>query len=323
MRRLLNPDAENGISADPPPVAKPRKQQQETSIFVKPAPKPKKAAVNAPPPPPPMLQLHSSSASQSPVGSDHYHAQTDQQQRSNSIVSADEASRRESITSVSSFTPESRKRLATSEPPAEEPPAKRARVRSYAERPIWARLARTNPRYDTTITYGSSGRDRMVANGASAQGPPRQHLQPKPNGVQSTAGNHVNSGESRAPGMAPPTSAENGGLAPWMQDPPLDNDLIISRQIFGQWEKSVCWNQPFGDLEKAVADWFYVQLKALEDVDNSAECVIEIEAKIGRIMQKNGDERIRLPVKSATVLEEAWTRKETKFESQMEEVCSL
>ena len=312
MRRLLNPDADNGISQDPPPVAKPRKQQ-ETSIFVKPAPKPKKTAAIAPPPLP--MQLHSSSASQSPVGSDLYVAQIDQHRRSDSTVSVEEASRRESLTSVSSITPDSRKRLATSEPPTEEPPSKRARVRPNAERPIWALLARTNPRFETAGAYASSSRNHVSANRGGVPGPPKQ--------VESTAGSYGDSRDVCTLGMAPTPPGDNASRSPWLQEPPLDNDLIISRQIFGQWEKSVCWNQPFGDLEKAVADWFYVQLKALEDVDNPAECVIEIEAKIGRIMQKNGNERIRLPVKSATVLEEAWTRKETKFESQMEEVCSL
>ncbi|EMC94805.1 hypothetical protein BAUCODRAFT_54011, partial [Baudoinia panamericana UAMH 10762] len=45
---------------------------------------------------------------------------------------------------------------------------------------------------------------------------------------------------------------------------------------------------------------------------------IEIEAKIGRILRKDSDERIVLPVMTPTVLEKVWAEKQTRFESQMD-----
>ncbi|KAK5129988.1 hypothetical protein LTR08_002581 [Meristemomyces frigidus] len=320
MRRLLNPDADNGANganAVAPPVVSvvpavamvKQRRPQETSIFTKPSPKPRKPAVAAPAPPP--IQQQSSSASLSSTGSAPPVAQADQHRRSGSTSSVEEVMVRESPAA----TPESRKRPATSEPPTEEAPAaKRGKTRKYAERPIWARLAWTNPKSDARLT-GANG-----ASQSRTQAAPNQHqLQqqpPKPNGVQMPGPQHVSPQQNGHPPQPP---GGNVNLKPWLQDPPLDNDLILSRQIFGQWENSVCWNQPFGDMEKAVADWIYIHLKALEDVDNPKECVIEIEAKIGKIITKNTDERIRMPVTTAAVLDEGWMKKEARFESQMDE----
>ncbi|KAI7602307.1 hypothetical protein KC343_g14894, partial [Hortaea werneckii] len=46
---------------------------------------------------------------------------------------------------------------------------------------------------------------------------------------------------------------------------------------------------------------------------------IEIEAKIGKLIDKRQDVRIKLPISTATIVEETWLRENARFESQMDE----
>ncbi|KAK4545554.1 hypothetical protein LTR36_002904 [Oleoguttula mirabilis] len=306
MNHLLTP-AHSVVSMDGAgdgtlPQAKQRKQQ-ENSIFMKPSPKPKKPAV-APAPPP--SERRSTPEHRPGAAETVAVTRADQHQQLHNDAPA-HAVVKEPSAPKATRAPESKKRPAESALPAEGPPAKRGRTQKFTERPIWARLARTNPNFNAQLNGAPQGRPQQPpkANGVLAVTPApaqQQHqMPPQPNGHLPRAG------------------GSNTEAQPWMQNPPLDNDLIDARQLFGQWEKSIRWQQPHVDIEKAVMDWLYMQLKDLHDVDDPAECVIEIEAKIGRIIGKDDGVRVQLPVLSATVLEERWAKQKTRFESQMEE----
>ncbi|KAK5126544.1 hypothetical protein LTR85_009478 [Meristemomyces frigidus] len=314
MNHLLTPATSVGSmdgAGDGAPLQAKQRKQQESSIFMKPSPKPKKPAV-APAPPP--SELRSTPEDRSGAADTLAVAQAGQQ-RAHNDAPAEKVLKEPSVPAFA-HAPESKKRPAESQPPTEEPPAKRGKTRKYIERPIWARLTKTNPNYN----------EQNGVNGVAQSRPqqaPRQQQPSRPNGVPvgatASAPQHQQL-PSQTNGHLPPQPAGgNGEAQPWLQNPPLDNDLIEARQIFGQWEKSIRWQQPHLDMQNAVSDWLYTQMSTLKEASNPAECVVEIEAKIGRIMARNGEGRIKFPVKSASVLDEAWVKREARFESQMEE----
>lgn len=137
---------------------------------------------------------------------------------------------------------------------------------------------------------------------------------PPPRGVQE---NGV--AASQPNGTAIPAQA-NGDVAPWQRDPPLDDDLIHARRVLGRWEKSFRWNVPNPAFNRAVADWLYAQLKANDDIGTDPrEGVIEIEAKIGTLIDEGTGRRCELPVQNCCVINPAAARR-LRFESEMNEV---
>ena len=74
------------------------------------------------------------------------------------------------------------------------------------------------------------------------------------------------------------------------------------------------------EMLKQVIDWLYVQLNNIQDVPDSPEEVeVEIEAKIGKIVNVGNGERIMMPITSPTILNQMWaTGDNIRFESQME-----
>lgn len=107
-----------------------------------------------------------------------------------------------------------------------------------------------------------------------------------------------------------------------LHDGPLDNDLIRARRILDPgWERSMDGNVPITSLVKQVMDWLYVSLDTNADIGlDPREGAIEIEAKIGTLIDKDTGDRMSLPITSATVLE---TRSNGtyQFESQMLEAA--
>ena len=167
---------------------------------------------------------------------------------------------------------------------------------------MWATLSNRNPRHISSNSQSNANlRASQPAAGNIANLAPTQrangHL-----GVQQANGTAVS-------------------LPPWRQDPPLDGDLIHARSILGQWEKSFKWNTPIPSMVAATQDWLFSNLEACADIGNDPrEGAIEIEAKIGTLVNQGGDgTRCSLPVMSATVIHPAANRN-YRFESQMETV---
>ncbi|KAL9078723.1 MAG: hypothetical protein Q9157_002368 [Trypethelium eluteriae] len=174
-----------------------------------------------------------------------------------------------------------------------QPSHKRTR---YNEPPIWARRSH--------ITAHIRGQ-------RSAQGPKQERSNTR---LQS---------RSVTPMVAKsPANGEINGVRP--QAAGLDFEETNDGPL-GYWERSITSVEPYNDLTRIVTDFIYSELgqwpeTAVSDVGGnvSPNGQIEIEAKLGTLVDKGSNERIRLPVVSAVILD-LEARKQIAFESFMTE----
>ena len=136
---------------------------------------------------------------------------------------------------------------------------------------------------------------------------------------------------SQTPGQANGVSnannhipAVNGVRMPVAQ-PPLANNGPL-----GPWEPSILNIIPSEELTRVVSDWLFEHVVLREDVgvgpaggaaDQGA--VLEIEAKIGQLMDKNTNDRIRIPVLNECVVSHTDPNLKIAFKSSMTEGSSL
>jgi hypothetical protein len=100
-------------------------------------------------------------------------------------------------------------------------------------------------------------------------------------------------------------------------------DLIEASQVLGKWEKTFRWNTPYPDVLKTVYDWLWQNLEQLGDVGTDpGEGTVEIEAKIGWLIDNNTDERLRLPVATMCVIQPDYGNRYS-FRSEMKLVSAL
>jgi hypothetical protein len=164
----------------------------------------------------------------------------------------------------------------------QQPPRKRSR---YTEPPIWARS--------------------VLGRSKSTFGPTQIHS--KMNGKQA----------SFAPQTAPPpfVKAETNGhhipLPASQQDDPS--------RLLGPWEKSITGKKPFEQITKIVADWLFLNVVSRGDDGELASrgVEIEIEAKLGQLIDRETHERYFVPVQSECVLRD---NPRVTFKSSMTEV---
>lgn len=173
-------------------------------------------------------------------------------------------------------------RVLSHSPP--QPPKKRIR---YTEPPIWAQSVRNK---------ALANRSPIKVNGKqpSAVAPP--HNVPTP-AVRETNGNHQPSPVVVRPGPS---------------DPPHASHLL------GPWEESITGKKPFEQMTKLVADFLYMNVVDREDIGelSSRGIEVEIEAKLGQIIDKETNERLRLPVMSECLLQD---NQRAAFRSSMTE----
>ena len=177
------------------------------------------------------------------------------------------------------YPPSSLKRSAT-EVSGQQPPLKQRKTmtRKYSQRPPWAQLSKHNPRFQQQGPVPNGGLSRQT--------PQHQTPAPQSNGQAMTNGNVLD------------------GREPWNYHPPLDMDLIEASAILGKWEKTFRWNTPFPAMLRAVYDWLWQNLEQLGDVGMDAkEGTVEIEGKIGWLIDNNTDERLKLPVMTMCVMQ--------------------
>ncbi|KAF2858737.1 mRNA triphosphatase CET1 [Piedraia hortae CBS 480.64] len=190
----------------------------------------------------------------------------------------------------------SKKRAAEPSIEAQERPAKRGKSRKYHQRPAWARLAKTNPKYRPGING-----DTAASEESPQMPPPRQR-------DRLSNGPNVHP----MPGRYHPDQ-------PWLDNPPLDWDIIHARQIFGNWEKSIKWNTAYPDLDREVTDWLSFHLSNFNGIGyDPTQGAIEIEAKLGHLIDRGTNERIQFPVRNMTVLEQMWFESD-RFECRLTE----
>jgi polynucleotide 5'-triphosphatase len=181
--------------------------------------------------------------------------------------------------------------LITSSP--QQPARKRIR---YTEPPIWAQSVRNKGSFP-----GAGNRVLSKVNGKQ----PAPQLQPQktpPPLVKSETNGH----------QQMPVAVNRPG-------PQLDVGVDDPSVLLGPWERSIAGNKPHDAIAKAVADWLYEHVVCRQDIGelSSRGVEVEIEAKLGQLVDKDHGVRYQLPVKTEVVLPET---NRIGFRSSMSEV---
>lgn len=100
--------------------------------------------------------------------------------------------------------------------------------------------------------------------------------------------------------------------------PSAPNDPSV---LLGPWEKNIGDVQTHDAIAKEVADWLFRHVVSRRDIGEltSRGVEIEIEAKLGQLIDKDTGVRYHLPIKTEAVLSET---NRIGFRSSMTEVCS-
>ena len=176
---------------------------------------------------------------------------------------------------------------------------KKQKPRRWKEIPIWAQSVQRN------------NRPRI---GNSARPAPRQ----VPNELPFTHSNHQSNGMQGPSGHS---DQANGVHVPVAQ-PVLPNTGPL-----GPWEPSFLNIIPAEELVRIVSDWLFQNVVQRDDVGvgpagggTDGGAVLEIEAKIGQLIDKNTNDRIRLPVLNECVVSHTDPNMRIAFKSSMTEV---
>lgn len=108
---------------------------------------------------------------------------------------------------------------------------------------------------------------------------------------------------------------------------PVAQPVHPNKGPLGQWEPSILNHIPSEDLVKVVSDFLFEQVVLKDDIGVGAAggtasqgAVLEVEAKIGRLIDRNTNDRLRLPVMSECVVSHSDPNLRIQFESSMTEV---
>ncbi|KUJ09572.1 mRNA triphosphatase CET1 [Mollisia scopiformis] len=156
------------------------------------------------------------------------------------------------------------------------PPKKRIR---YTEPPIWARSVRSK------APLSMSTKTNLKANGKLPLGIYPANQGPPPIKTEMNGNNQL--------------------PAPSIRVAPLPNTVKEDPSvILGPWEQSITNTRPQDDISKLVADFLYSHVVSRNDLGELASrgVDIEIEAKLGQIIDKDTNERYILPIDSECVL---------------------
>ena len=94
---------------------------------------------------------------------------------------------------------------------------------------------------------------------------------------------------------------------------------------FGPWEPSIIGSEPYEEVSRQVADFLFHNVVLQNDpalVNGGPDGpIIEIEAKIGHLIDKNTNDRLALPIRSETVFNHNDPSFRVQFRSSMSDVC--
>ncbi|THZ86599.1 mRNA triphosphatase CET1 [Aureobasidium pullulans] len=200
------------------------------------------------------------------------------------------------------------KRPAESEPDA--PLLIKKTKKRYAEPPVWARYAPSNPRYNAEVER--------------ALGPPpdpTQARRPSPRPALQVVTPQQNSQFTPQPQQQPPALAQPNGHGP----PPTVNGhgpaTAAMHPYLGPWESCIRGNihQPdafLTQIEKYLFDEMLIRPDV--GVGDATSGALEIEAKLGTLIDRNTEQRVQLPVLTPVVLDRNMSTR-LRFESMMTE----
>ena len=96
----------------------------------------------------------------------------------------------------------------------------------------------------------------------------------------------------------------------------------------GPWERNILNMTPSDELTKLIADFLFTEVVARTDIGvapiggaSGPGAVVEIEAKIGQLIDKNTNDRLRLPVMTESIVSKDDPNIRIVFKSSMTEVC--
>ena len=172
----------------------------------------------------------------------------------------------------------------------------------------------------------------------------RRHEEPPIYARKASRGNHVQPGKRMNMNKIPPPKPDIPD-APVRTTTPLPTipkpNSTLSNEVklpmsqpnfaddgpLGPWESSILGLQPSEELTRVVSDFIWRQVV---ERDESGEppsatgpghgAVFEIEAKLGQLLDKNTNDRLRLPVKTECVLDKDDPHLRIAFKSSMTEV---
>jgi polynucleotide 5'-triphosphatase len=169
----------------------------------------------------------------------------------------------------------------------QQPPKKRIR---YTDPPIWAQSVRSKG-------IALVNRGPMKLNGKQ----PATSVQPQ--NIPAPAVRETNGNRQPSPAII-------------RHIPP---EVPHASQLLGPWEESITGKKPFEQMTKVVADFLYMNVVSRDDFGelSSRGIEVEIEAKLGQLINKDTNERYQLPVQSECVLVQD---QRVSFRSSMTEV---
>ena len=123
----------------------------------------------------------------------------------------------------------------------------------------------------------------------------------------------------------------NGNDLPGNLNPlPKAQPISADQGPLGFWEPSIVNVYPYEELVRVISDFLFTEVVRRDDVGAGPAgggvgmgAVLEIEAKIGQLIDKNTNERLRLPVLSECVLSPHDPSLKIAFKSSMTEVCFI
>ena len=201
-----------------------------------------------------------------------------------------------------------------------QPAKKKARLDSINGKPAFPPEDKTY--MPTIITRHSVGSNKPKK-------PPRM---PPPIFAQSVRGTANTTGGSRAHEVKsyqgtqqnPAIFSSNGQTSNIV---PMNTSQQPDKGPLGPWEPTILDQIPTDGLTKVVSDFLFLQVMQNQEIGVAPSggaagkgAVLEIEAKIGRLIDKNTMDRIRIPVITETVFDRNDPNYRTIFESSMTEV---
>ncbi|KAL8765801.1 MAG: hypothetical protein Q9194_006459 [Teloschistes cf. exilis] len=181
----------------------------------------------------------------------------------------------------------------TTNPPTTSPPTANTKPRiRFREVPIWAQSARKRPIQNPFAPATQTGQSNI---------PQQQHA------TSILSVGHGSNGQGR-----PADHSARSELDP--------------TGILGLWEPSITNVIPAEELSKAISDYLFTTVVNMNGVQfgpaggtASHGAMVEVEAKIGQIIDKNTNDRIRIPVSTECMLSRNDPNLRTAFRSSMTE----
>lgn len=197
----------------------------------------------------------------------------------------------------------------------EQEPSSPVQPKRYSVMPIWARswrrrfeFLKPDGKYDTsnkTPFYTEKGVPLFTTSPRhnSIGGPRQQQQQQQQNYSRNNQQNRI------------PITAVMGAVQNFAEDRPAFKKLVNDSGL----PYSLTNTLPYEDLTRRVTSWLYAQLNDINEKNSKHLQFIEVEIKLGEIMDKKTDRRLNMPVETETMLNLEFSRSDTRFKASVDD----